>query len=216
MKLSCLTDSEIWLSFKKGEEWAVSYIYKEYSPKLYQYGVKFTVNVPLVEDTIQDLFTELIKNHKTIGETNNILFYLLKSFRRKLFRKMESEKKYSNGTEPEEYQFEVVWSIEHDLIIEEEANQKKTSLLKALDKLTPRQKEAIYLHFTKELDYCSIAEIMNISIESCRNLISKAIFNIKKGKREKIKFAINIFYLSPNGRNISEVVFDAILLSVIM
>jgi len=93
---------------------------------------------------------------------------------------MESKKKYSNGTEPEEYQFEVVWSIEHDLIIEEEANQKKTSLLKALDKLTPRQKEVIYLRFTKELDYCSIAEIMNISIESCRNLISKAIFNIKK------------------------------------
>lgn len=42
MRLACLTDSEIWLSFKKEEKWAISYIYKGYSPKLYQYEVKFT------------------------------------------------------------------------------------------------------------------------------------------------------------------------------
>ena len=53
-------------------------------------------------------------------------------------------------------------------------------LLRALNELTPRQKEAIYLRFTKELDYNATADIMDISVEACRNLISKAISTLKK------------------------------------
>lgn len=180
-KLSSLTDSEIWHLFKKGEERAISWIYNKYFPNLYRYGLKFKVDTSLIEDTIQDLFTEMIKNRETLGETDNILFYLLKSFRRKLLRKMASTNRYDlTGEKPDNYPFEVVWSAEHDLIVEEESRQRSTMLLKALGELTPRQKEAVYLRFTKELDYTAIAEIMNISVEACRNLISKAIINMKK------------------------------------
>ncbi len=180
-KLSDFNDSEIWLLFKRGEDRAISYIYSNYFPNLYRYGLKFKVDNSLIEDTIQDLFAELIKNRETLGETDNILFYLLKSFRRKLFRKMASTNRYDlTGEITDNYPFEVVWSAEHDLIVEEESGQRSTMLLKALSELTPRQKEAVYLRFTKELDYTAIAEIMNISVEACRNLISKAIFNIKK------------------------------------
>lgn len=186
MKFSDLTDIEIWLSFKKGDNSAVSFIYREYFPVLYRYGLKFSADTFLIEDTIQDLFTELIKNRETLGETDNILFYLLKSFRRKLLRKMENANRYDlTGEMTDEYPFEVVWSAEHELIVEEESKQRSSLLLKALSELTPRQKEAVYLRFTKELDYAIIAEIMNISIEACRNLISKAISTMKKRISEK-------------------------------
>ena len=74
----------------------------------------------------------------------------------------------------------MVWSVEHDIILEEVSKQKSKMLLRALNKLTPRQKEAIYLRFTKELDYTAIAGIMDISVEACRNLISRAISILRK------------------------------------
>lgn len=188
MKLSNLTDSELWLSFKSGDQKAASFIYRKYFPVLYRYGLKFTPNTSLIEDTIQDLFAELIKNYKTVGVTDNILFYLLKSFRRKLFRKREDAHRYDLvGIMAEDYLFEVTWSVEQTFIRDEENERRSAILIKALGELTSRQKEAIYLRFTKELDYAVIAEIMNISIEACRNLISKAIANLRQGAKKKDK-----------------------------
>lgn len=180
MKLSGLTDQYIWSSFKKGENWAVSYIYSEYAEKLYQYGLKFTTEIAIIEDALQDLFAELIKNRKRLGDTDNILFYLLKSFKRKLLRQLQSEKRFLRADEMDSYQFDVSWSVEHDLILQEISQEKTEKLLSVLRNLTPRQKEAIYLRFTRELDYIQVAGIMEISIEACRNLISKAISELKK------------------------------------
>jgi len=185
MNSTGLTDTEIWTSFKKGEEWAISFIYSEYAEKLYRYGLKFTSEITVIEDALQDLFAELIKNRKNIGHTDNILFYLLKSFKRKLLRKMQSEKRFVSDEEVQKYQFDVTWSVEQELILEEVSEQKSKMLLKALNELTPRQKEAIYLRFTKELDYKEVAGLMDISVEACRNLISKAISTLKKWIEEK-------------------------------
>jgi RNA polymerase sigma factor (sigma-70 family) len=185
MNSTGLTDTEIWTSFKKGEEWAISCIYAEHAEKLYRYGLKFTSEIPVVEDALQDLFAELIKNRRRIGNTDNILFYLLKSYKRKLLRKMQTEKRFVSDEELQEYHFDVTWSVEHELILEEVSEQKSKMLLKALNELTPRQKEAIYLRFTRELDYKEIAGLMDISVEACRNLISKAISTLKKWIEEK-------------------------------
>jgi len=185
MKSTGLTDTEIWAFFKNGEEWATSYIYAEHAEKLYRYGLKFTSEIPVIEDTLQDLFAELIKNRKNIGPTDNILFYLLKSFKRKLLRKIQTEKKFVSDEKLQDYHFDVIWSVEHELILEEDSDQKSKMLLKALNELTPRQKEAVYLRFTRELDYKEVAGLMDISVEACRNLISKAISTLKKWIEEK-------------------------------
>ena len=185
MNSTGLTDTEIWASFKKGEEWAISLVYTKHAEKLYRYGLKFTSEITVVEDALQDLFAELIKNRKNIGHTDNILFYLLKSFKRKLLRKMQTEKRFVSEEELQEYPFDVFWSVEHELILEEVSEQKSKMLLKALNELTPRQKEAIYLRFTRELDYKEVAGLMDISVEACRNLISKAISTLKKWIEEK-------------------------------
>ncbi len=185
MNSTGLTDTEIWTSFKKGEEWAISCIYAEHAEKLYRYGLKFTSDISFIEDALQDLFAELIKNRKNIGDTDNILFYLLKSYKRKLLRKMQTEKRFVSDEELQEYHFDVIWSIEHELILEEVSEQKSKMLLKALNELTPRQKEAIYLRFTRELDYNEVAGLMDISVEACRNLICKAISILKKWIEEK-------------------------------
>ncbi len=185
MKLPGLSDIEIWSLFKKGDDQALSFIYTENSVKLYQYGLKFTPDNTMVEDSIHDLFVELIKNRKTLGDTENILFYLLKAYKRKLLKKLQKGKRLNLEEDMETQNFEIIWSIEYEIILEEITEHKSKLLLKVLKKLTPRQKEAIYLRFSKELNYKEIAGIMDISIEACRNLICGAVKAMKESIRKE-------------------------------
>ena len=180
MEISKPTDAEIWDRFRNGDNMAFSLIYSENSKRLYLYGLKFTKNQTIIEDAIQDLFSDFIRNRKTLGATYNIQFYLIKSFKRRLLRALEQEKRYNLKEKNEENVFEITYSIEHDIILAEEANQKLKYLQKALNNLTPRQKEAVYLKFTEGLEYEEISEMMSMSVESCRNLICRAIKILKE------------------------------------
>ena len=73
---------------KKAYDRAVSYIYSEYFPILYRYGMKFSVDNFLWKDTIQDLFVDLIKNRETLGDYDNI-FLSVKIFSTKIAAKNE-------------------------------------------------------------------------------------------------------------------------------
>ena len=172
-------DTEIWAKFKNGDDEALSLIYARISKRLYLYGLKITSNQSIIEDSIQDLFCDLINNRRNLGDVDNIHFYLIKSFKRKMQRLLQREMKYNWKENEEEYVFEITYSIEHDIIRDESSDQKIISLQKAIQLLTPRQKEAVYLKFTEDLKYEEIAEMMNMSIESCRNLIYKSIKSLK-------------------------------------
>jgi RNA polymerase sigma factor (sigma-70 family) len=161
MEFSKKDEGNVWSKFKAGDNRLFSAIYSAYSRSLYQYGLRFTQNRILIEDAIQELFYELLKNRRTIGHTDNILRYLMKSFRLKLFRLLKYEKRYEHVNEPGEYNFETNFSIEHELIFRENADRRTSLFLKALQELTPRQKEAIYLRFSSGLDYKEVAEIMD-------------------------------------------------------
>jgi RNA polymerase sigma factor (sigma-70 family) len=193
MRLVGLTDKEIWSLFKKGDESALGFIYSGNVSKLYQYGLKFTADRNLVEDTIHDLFAELINSRTRLGETDHILYYLFKAFKRKLFRRLLQEKHQHEASLPGDNGFQIIWPVEHELILQEISWEQATRLLRALNNLTGRQKEAIYLRFTRELDYASVAGIMEISVEACRNLICKAVGELKKslnkmGENPKVLF----------------------------
>jgi len=173
-------DGKVWAMFKNGDNQMFTLMFSAYSRKLYGYGLKFTRNHEIIEDSIQDLFFELLKNRNTIRQTDNILRYLMKSFRNKLFRLLKYEKRYDLRNEGPEYEFEITFSIENELILLEDIDQKAAIFRKALQELTPRQKEAIYLKYTNELEYSDISEIMNMSLESCRNLIYRAVKALKE------------------------------------
>jgi RNA polymerase sigma factor (sigma-70 family) len=180
-----LTDNEKWERYKKGDDQVLSIIYNENARILYQYGLKFTLKRSIIEDVIQDLFSNLISNRKGIGTTDNIKFYLLKSFKRKLFRQLKKETRYKYSSDLDDYTFEVRYSIEHEIIIDEDLNYRAALLIKLLKRLSSHQREAIYLKFTLGLTYDEISEVMHMSIESGRNLIYRAIKSLRKSIEEK-------------------------------
>jgi len=185
MEQQGLNDIKLWSKFKEGDDESLACIYSTNSKKLYWYGLSFTNNQLLIEDSIQDLFSELISSRERLSDTNNIQFYLIKSFKRILLRKISQEKKFYLCDQQIKYDFEVAHSIEYFIINEEDSNQQLRSLHEAINMLTSRQKEAIYLKFSEGLGYEETAEIMDMTVESCRNLIYKAVKSLKNSLVKK-------------------------------
>jgi len=166
-------DSLLWQELKAGKKTALEQIYAEHAPVLLKYGRRFSADGQLVEDCMQDLFIELWKNREGLGGTDSIRKYLLVSLRRKIIRSMNTSR-YS-AQEPEENAFHAVFTIEDVLIGEETDAERRKKLQQALDSLTKRQQEILYLKYYEDMDYHAIGEIMELSYQSARNLAFRAL-----------------------------------------
>ena len=178
-----LTDIEIWFHFIQGDDRALALIYTATSPKLFRYGMKFTSDQTIVEEAIHDLFLYLINNRASLGLTDNILFYLLKALKRELLRKMKQEGKSPKSVVTKESSFS--WSVEDSYILEETTVRKSEIILQAIDHLSRRQREVIYLRYCLDYDYQTIANIMSIEIETCRNLSCSGLKTLKGSLKEE-------------------------------
>lgn len=170
------TDLTVWKAFKHGNRKAFDYIFEKYSRLLYAYGMRLTRNAAVVEDCIQDLFVELWNKRGNLGDTTSIRFYLMKSLRRRIVKMISKEIQNAtaaqNVVSDEEY---IDFSCEFIMIEQESDLLRRQKLQQAVDQLTKRQKEAIYLRYYEQMTYESIAAVMNLTIESTYALIGKAI-----------------------------------------
>lgn len=178
------SDKEIWNDFRKGKDYALSHIYHQHVQSLFRYGKKFSSDDELVKDTIQDLFLDLIRTRENLGKTDNICFYLLKSFRRKLTKNMKDEFP-QHFNENFELTPEIVYSAEHEFIQKEELTRREQLVNNALSEISPRQREILYYKFNCNFEYDQICEIMNIKYDSARKQVSRALKAMKAALSDK-------------------------------
>ena len=175
------SDNQLWEDFKKGEKYALSHIYYLYVNQLFRYGKKFSTDDELVKDTIQDLFFDLIRTRVTLGTTDHIYFYLIKAFRRKLFRSLSGTKKMRQADEvAEALTANIVYSVEEDWIRKEHLSKKEEMLQKGLAELSPKQREIIYYRFTCDFEYEQICEIMSMKYDSARKMVFRALKTLRE------------------------------------
>ena len=170
-------DSEIWQRFRKGDEKAFAYIFDTYHLQLFEYGQRFSADAELVGDSIQDLFFELASKREKLSATDNILFYLLKSLRVKIFNNLRKNRYVSSAIRPDQLdEFRLEYSTDAD---PGEKELRIDRLADAINQLPPRQKETIYLKFYKNLSNAEVAEVMQVNYQSVGNSIQKAIQKLK-------------------------------------
>jgi RNA polymerase sigma factor (sigma-70 family) len=168
-------DILLWESFREGDREAFATLFRTHYELMYRYGGKFTADYNLLEDCIQELFIELWQA-KTRTPVVSVRAYLLKSLKYKLLKAYRKSRDIVPIAD-EEAMFE--WSHESFLIAGEEDDEKKRRVLKALEQLTGRQKEIIYLKYYQNLSYDEVSEIMNINYQAARNLLYQAIRSLK-------------------------------------
>lgn len=182
-------DVLLWESVRKGNELAFSTLYKKYVQPLFNYGMQIHSNREFVKDGIQELFTKFWIQRELLNPVDKVGFYLFRSFRNLLFQKMEASSKSvgldvdSIDSQSNDLAVELTW-IETELV-----EERRVSLHKAINQLSPRQREVVLLRFFQSLEPKEIAEIMQISVAAVHNLLSKTIQSL----RTKVKWAEILF-----------------------
>lgn len=182
VELRKINEQEIWNDFLNGSDGALSYLYRTYTNKLYNYGNQIIQDENVVSDAIQDLFFELIKNRKKISTTTSVKNYLYASLRRKLVRIKQKQAKHIRDDQSNagEGGFLIAF-LKDDATPFDQFTKEQIELLEnACNQLPERQREAILLLFFEEMSYEEVADILSIDkIRSARALIYRAIDNLK-------------------------------------
>jgi len=166
-------DYFLWRRFIDGDQKALDEIYRGHYQALYNYGLRIHADSDIVKDAIQELFYDIISSLKTLGNTDNIRFYLIAAFRRKMMLALKKKAEYILPESGYEFVFDV--SAEETLIKGEENLTIQLKIRKIINNLSSRQKEAIFLKFYNNMTYEQITQIMGINYQSARSIIYKAI-----------------------------------------
>ena len=191
-------DCQLWRSFKAGDKQALSAIYQAHFASLYNYGLKISRSEELVEDCIQDLFIELWKNRQRLGPTNAIRPYLYTCLRRKLVDALNAADRKLvayQGQEHAAFAFEA--SHEANIILDQISRAQKERLAAAINALTKRQREIIFLRYYENLSFPEIATIMGLHIDSAYVLLSQATHELKRifGPDACLSFLLPLFFV---------------------
>lgn len=180
-KIEKLSDSELWKSFKEGNESAFIYIYNSHFSDLYGYGFQFTQDKETIKDCIQDLFVELNKSRKGLADTNCIRAYLFKSFRNNLLHYLKKQTKIQLEDELHFRNSFLISIAQEDVLINRQLDEEMHEKLKrATMELTKRQREVIYYLYYEGLSIDQIKDIMDLGTrKSVQNILYKAIAQLK-------------------------------------
>ena len=191
------SDQELWGKFIAGDDKSITTIYKRYVNDLFTYGLKIINDESLVKDCIQDVFLKLISGRRKLVVGSHIHIYLFKSLRNRLLDEIRFT------TRKHEIQHSVTVSknhaftdsIEKQMILEEERLLIHKEIENALDELTSKQKEIIYLKYTKGLSYDEIALLLQIDKASARTLLYRTLKTVKEKLDRKVLILLAIFDL---------------------
>lgn len=169
----------IWKRFKAGDQEAFAILYNRYIDNLFSYGSKLCKDTNAVKDSLQELFIELYLNREKITiHPENLKFYLLLALKRNLIKKLQTDRKFSN--EFHQIAFEPEYSIEFKIIEAEKNDEISRKVSNALSQLPAKQKEAIYLRFNEGLEYNDIAGLLEITVESVRKQVHRALKTVRE------------------------------------
>lgn len=175
-----MADTELWNLFRQGDRQAFDQIYYRYIQDLLNYGDNITFRKDLVEDCVQETFLELWKKHKQLGTTDSIKYYLFKCLRRKIYRCLTQENKQHALNQSNVSDVLIALSPEKTLITTQTEADQQFKVRQSIHQLPPRQREAIYLKYYKNLNFPEVAEVMDISVKATYKLMAKAIKTLKK------------------------------------
>ena len=149
-------------------------LYQRHFQDLGRYGYRLTPNRALVEDAIQDVFVDLWRRKEYLSEVEHVKFYLFRALRHQLSRNIRHDV-FENSEDIDQFLDYLVTLSSEQQSIDHEVQQNRTQAIqKALGQLSNRQREAVHLRFYQGLTLDESAELMGITKQVVKNLLSKS------------------------------------------
>lgn len=170
-----MNESYWWSLFLQGNKHAFSEIFLAFHDDLFRYGIKLTRDPETVNDCIQNLFLKLWKNRNNLKPVRDIKPYLFKSLRNHIIDILELKRQTLPLDQDIEELFIIEFTAEDFMISSQIEKETQEKVIQLLNQLTPRQRHAIYLRYFEELEFETIAQLMNMQVQSVRNSISRGL-----------------------------------------
>lgn len=176
LKLIQLQDA--WSNFKGGDFASLGVLFEIHYQEIFYYGIKIVALPEMVKDTIQDLFADVWERRDKMVSVDNFKAYLIISLRRELVRRITRIRKETSSDAFATLQF--TFSPEDFLISDEENRNHSRLLSQSMEGLTDRQREVILLRFFHNLEFTEISQVLDMNIQSVRNLLFRSLEKIRK------------------------------------
>ncbi|CAA0164872.1 RNA polymerase ECF-type sigma factor [Tenacibaculum maritimum] len=175
-----LSDELIWRSLKEGNIEAFEILFKNFYPRLFNYGLKISRDIVLTEDSLQDFFLYIYERRQNLSSLETIAPYLFSSYRRFIIKMIQKGKKSRMLRDLDKNMIDLQFTPEEVITKQEATSFREKNLTLILNKLPKRQREVIYLKYYCDLKTIEIAEVMEINYQSVINTIHKAIKNLRE------------------------------------
>lgn len=172
-------DLNLWDELRQGNQSSLNTIYTEHQQALFRYGMRMLNDTEAVSDCLHDLFVKLWVRRDRLSSTNNIRFYLISALRNEIINYSRQEKRFEGDNVSDAAYFDLEFSAESVMIKKEADLSNARIVADAMNKLTARQKEIIYLKYFEELEYEQIAEIMDITVKGAYKLSARALESLR-------------------------------------
>ncbi len=164
---------DFWLQIKDNNKVGLQNLYEEFFEVLYTFGKYFHVNEAEVQDAIHNVFLRIWENRHNINTPKNSKNYLMTALRNELNQNYRKASRI-------ELKAEVT---DADVDSEEEESGsielRKAVVNRAIDQLSSKNKEVIFLKYKENLSNEEIAEVLDINYQSVRNLLHRAIKQLR-------------------------------------
>lgn len=182
------TGGQLWDAFRAGDMKAFGELYHRYYRPLYNYGFTIFADKEVVMDCLHELFLDLWERRGRLTAVDNIKYYLLVAFRRRIIHTRKRGRQMEEILIPETEA--AAQPSAEDRFMEEESRLIFSSRFsEAFNKLPLRRQEAIYLRYCQELSYPQITVVMEVQYQTVRDLISKGIKTLRKELQRDVQAA---------------------------
>jgi RNA polymerase sigma-70 factor (ECF subfamily) len=176
-EMTDLSDQELMALVQAGDFAPASVLFDRYSSRIYNFAYRFLRNNEAAEDATQEVFMKMMNRaHQFNGEAklSTWLFSITANLCRDHLRKADNKAKESEETLISIPSSEV--SPEERLAQRQEADR----VSRALEMLTPEQREAILLSRYQGLSYAEIAQISGCSEGAVKTRVFRAMEALKR------------------------------------
>ncbi len=159
-----------------GSPAALKFLFRHFYDPLFHYAARVLQREDLAKDAIQNTFADLWHYRSRLSPDVAVRAYLFRAVRNhcaRLFQKHRPHQKVERLAQQLSFEPE-------ELKLKEAPPPLKIKITEALNRLSPRQREIIYLKYYENLSYQEIAEVLQINYQSVVNHAHKAILRLRQ------------------------------------
>lgn len=158
---------------KAGDERAFERLFYLYSDRLFAWTYKITGDSLASSDIVQDFFIRCWEKKDILPDNCNFKAYAYKSVYNASLNHIRDNKRFLPG-------YEITIDLIDDNVRNEDLEELKRLLLKAIDELPDRCKKIFVMTTLEKKKYVEVADLLGISVNTVKVQVSKAYRILRK------------------------------------